>query len=66
MVLLIERVRFELDPAVYLISYLPVAPRAGEIALIVGAAVVFSALTVRLGSLYAASRNPIEALRLKR
>ena len=65
-VLLIERVRFELDPAVYLISYLPVAPRAGEIALIVGAAVVFSALTVRLGSLYAASRNPIEALRLKR
>jgi ABC-type lipoprotein release transport system permease subunit len=65
-VLLIEHVRFELDPAVYLISYLPVAPRAGEIALIVGAAVFFSALTVRLGSLYAASRNPIEALRLKR
>jgi ABC-type lipoprotein release transport system permease subunit len=63
---LLERVHFELDPAVYLISYLPVEPRVGEVAAIAALALLFAAATVRLGSAYAASRNPIDALRLKK
>ena len=63
---LLTEVRFQLDPAVYLVSYLPVDARPSEIALVAGLALVSALLTVRAGAAWAASRRPIEALRLKK
>ena len=63
---LLDRVHFKLDPAVYLVSYLPVEARPVEIGLVAGLALVSAVLTVRAGAAWAASRRPIEALRLKK
>jgi len=63
---LLDEVHFTLDPAVYLVSYLPVEARPLEIALVAGMALVSALVTVRAGAVWAASRRPIEALRLKK
>ena len=65
-VVLLQVMPFKLDASVYLISYLPVDPRPAEIAWIVVVALVFAAATVRLGAVYAASKTPIDALRMKK
>ena len=63
---LLTEVRFRLDPAVYLVSYLPVEVRPLEIGLVAGLALLSALVTVRAGAAWAASRRPIEALRLKK
>ncbi len=63
---LLTEVRFRLDPAVYLVSYLPVEVRPPEIGLVAGLALLSALVTVRAGAAWAASRRPIEALRLKK
>jgi ABC-type lipoprotein release transport system permease subunit len=63
---LLQEVHFELDPAVYLVSYLPVEARPVEIGLVAALALLSAAVTVRAGAAWAASRRPIEALRLKK